>query len=190
MSDRSNFRFRNDQVFWFFTIDRPIHNEQLHRFEQEFGDRIDEILSKPRTKAARLTRKWVQQFRVVQNDGYGSFRLEFESELENYTDAELASFHEDISEICCELPIVESIRIMDGIEEDLDDYIECHGAEDAMTFYIDAVLESGYRLAQSDVEEMFMPHITAQAIANDFLMRKLKGQNVVCKEIKQELAVA
>jgi hypothetical protein len=88
------------------------------------------------------------------------------------------------------LPIVETIRNWIGIEEDLEDIIECHGAEDAMEMYIDAVLESGYCLHQRDVEEMFVPHITTQAIANDFLFRKLKGQDVVCKEVKQEEAVA
>jgi len=190
MSERKGFRFHNDNVYWFFTLDRPIHSDQVNRFDTEFDAKIDSIMLKPRTKAARLTKKWRDHLTSITNDGYGSFRLDFESEMEDYTDAELEAFNEDIFEIVAYLPIVETIRNWIGIEEDLEDIIECHGAEDAMEMYIDAVLESGYQLHQRDVEQMFIPHITAQAIANDFLFRKLKGQDVVCKEVKQELETA
>lgn len=188
MSERKGFRFANDgNVYWFFTLDRPIRDTQVSRFDREFDAVIDKILLKPRTKQARLTKKWRDHLNSITQDGYGSFRLDFEAEMEDYTDAELAAFNEDIFEIVAYLPIVETIRTWIGIEEDLEDYIESHGAEDAMEMYIDAVLDSGYRLCQRDVEEMFMPYITAQAIANDFLFRKLKDQDVVCKEVKQEV---
>jgi len=185
MSERKGFRFHQGNVYWFFPIDRPIHNDQVNRFETEFDEKIEKILLKPRTKQARLTKKWRNHLNSITHDGYGSFRLDFDSEMADYTDAELESFHEDIFEIVCYLPIVETIRTWIGIEEDLQYYIDDHGAEDAMEMYIDAVLDSGYCLDQRDVEEMFVPHITAQAIANDFLFRKLKGQDVVCKEVKQ-----
>ena len=185
MSERKGFRFHNDNVYWFFTLDRPIRNTQVDRFETEFDAVIDKILLKPRTKDARLTKKWRNHLNSITHDGYGSFRLDFDSEMEDYTDAELEAFYDDIFEIVCNLPIVETIRTWIGIEEDLQYYIDDHGAEDAMEMYIDAVLDSGYCLDQRDVEEMFVPHITAQAIANDFLFRKLKGQDVVCKEVKQ-----
>jgi hypothetical protein len=188
MADRKGFRFQNDNVYWFFTLDRPIHRDQVSRFDQEFDAAIDEILLKPASKdvlRARVTKKWRAHLNSITHDGYGSFRLDFDSEIGDYTDAELEAFNEDIFEIVAYLPIVETIRNWIGIEEDLEDFIECHGAEDAMEMYIDAVLDSGYRLCQRDVEEMFMPHITAQAIANDFLFRKLKGQDVACKEVKQ-----
>ena len=190
MSDRKGFRFHNDNVYWFWQIDRPIHQEQVSRFDKEFDAVIDSIMLKPRTKQARLTKKWRNHLNSITHDGYGSFRLDFDSEMADYTDAELEAFNQDLVDIVCELPIVETIRLWIGIEEDLEEYIESQGAEDAMTWYIDAVLDSGYELHQRDVEEMFVPHITAQAIANDFLFRKLKDQDVVCKEVKQELAVA
>jgi hypothetical protein len=190
MSERKGFRFHNDNVYWFWQIDRPIHRDQVNRFDQEFDAVIDKILLKPRTKAARLTKKWRNHLNSITQDGYGSFRLDFDSEMADYTDAELEAFNEDIFEIVAYLPIVETIRNWIGIEEDLEEFIESQGAEDAMTYYIDAVLDSGYELHQRDVEEMFMPHITAQAIANDFLFRKLKGQDVVCKEVKQVMETA
>jgi hypothetical protein len=188
MSERKGFRFYQGNVYWFFPLDRPIHNDQVNRFETEFDEKIDEILLKPRSKAARLTKKWRNHLTSIQHDGYGSFRLDFEAEMEHYTDAELEAFNEDIFEIVCYLPIMESIRTWIGIEEDTEDFVECHGIEDAMTYYIDAVLDSGYRLDQGDVEDIFNynnkdPKI-AQMIANDFLFRKLKGQDVVCKEIQ------
>ena len=190
MSDRKGFRFHNENVYWFFTLDRPIHQEQVSRFDKEFDLKIDKILLKPRSKAACLTKKWRAHLNSITQDGYGSFRLDFDSQMADYTDAELEAFNEDLIEIVAYLPIVETMRSWIGIEEDLEEYIESHSAEDAMTYYIDAVLDSGYRVCQRDVEEMFVPHITAQAIANDFLFRKLKDQDVVCKEVKQQLAVA
>ena len=197
MSERKGFRFAKDgNVYWFFTLDRPIRRPQTDRFDQEFDAVIDKIMLRPRTKQARLTRKWRDHLTSITNDGYGSFRLDFESEMEDYTDAELAAFNDDIFEIVCNLPIVETMQYWIGIEEDTEDFVECHGAEDAMEMYIDAVLESGYRLHQSDVEDIFNwdnedPKM-AQIIANDFLLRKLKGQDVVCKELQTtpEQAVA
>jgi hypothetical protein len=194
-TERKGFRFANDgNVYWFFTLDRPIRNTQVDRFETEFDAVIDRIRLTPRTKQARLTKKWRDHLTSITNDGYGSFRLDFESQMEDYTDAELAAFDEDIFEIVCNLPIVETIRTWIGIEEDTEDFVECHGIEDAMEMYIDAVLDSGYRVCQSDVEDMFNwdnkdPKI-AQMIANDFLFRRLKGQDVVCKELQAEMAVA
>jgi hypothetical protein len=191
MSERKGFRFAtNGKVYWFFSLEIPIHSDQVSRFDAEFDLKIDEIMRSPRTKQARLTRQWRDHLNSINSDGYGSFRLQFDSEMEDYTDAELESFTEDIFEIVCYLPIVETIRTWIGIEEDLEDYIECHGAEVVMSDYMDAVLDSGYRLHQRDVEKMFLKHITAQTIANDFLFRQLKGQDVVCKEIQLELAVA
>lgn len=188
MADRKGFRFYKGDVYWFFTIDRPIHADQVSRFDAEFDEAIDKILLKPRTKAARLTKKWRQHLNSITHDGYGSFRLDFDSEMEDYTDDELEAFHNDIQDIVCYLPIIESITRWISIEEDTEYWIEEDGLEDTMCDYIDTVLESGYRLSQSDVEQMFNdnndPQI-AQMIANDFLFRKLKGQNVVCKEVPQ-----
>jgi len=194
MSERKGFRFHNDNVYWFFPIDRPIHNDQVNRFETEFDEKIEKILLKPRTKQARLTKKWRNHLTSITHDGYGSFRLDFEAEMEHYTDAELEAFNEDIFEIVCYLPIIETIRTWIGIEEDTADFVECHGIEDAVAYYTDGVLDSGYRLCQRDVEDIFNynnkdPKV-AQMIANDFLLRKLKGQDVVCKEIQAELETA
>lgn len=194
MSERKGFRFHQGKVYWFFPLDRPIRDTQVDRFDQEFDAKIDSIMLKPRTKQARLTKKWRDHLLHISHDGYGSFRLQFESEMEHYTDAELEAFNEDIFEIVCYLPIVETIRTWIGIEEDTVDFVECHGIEDAVRLYIDNVLDSGYCLDQGDVEDIFNyrnkdPKV-AQMIANDFLMRKLKGQDVVCKEVQQELEAA
>ena len=194
MAERKSFRFHNDNVYWFFPLDRPIHSDQVSRFDAEFDAKIEKILLKPRTKQARLTKKWRAHLNSITHDGYGSFRLDFDSEIGDYTDAELEAFHEDIFEIVAYLPIVETIRTWIGIEEDTADFVECHGIEDAVAYYIDAVLDSGYELHQRDVEDIFNynnkdPKV-AQMIANDFLFRKLKGLDVVCKEIQAELAVA
>ena len=192
MSERCGFRFhQNEEVYWFWPIDRPIHENQKQKLVDAIESEVHQRMAKPRSKQARLTKKWYQHLDNITHDGYGSFRLDFDYDgMDALTDAELQDCYEDILNLVVYSPIIETIRNWIGIEEDLEDFIECHGAEDAMTYYIDAVLESGYRLHQRDVEEMFMPHITAQAIANDFLFRKLKGQDVVCKEVKQELAVA
>ena len=189
MADRKGFRFHQGNVYWFFTIDRPIHETQVSRFDSEFDEKIDEILLKPRTKQARLTKKWRQHLNSITHDGYGSFRLDFDSEMEDYTDSELEAFNEDLLEIVAYLPIVETIRMWINIEEDTEDCVESWGIEDAITTYIDSVLDSGYRLKQCDVEDIFCykrdnPELI-NLIANDFLFRKLKGQDVVCKEKPQ-----
>jgi hypothetical protein len=106
MSERKGFRFHNDSVYWFFPIDRPIHQEQVSRFDREFDEKIEKILLTPRTKQARLTRKWRDHLISIQHDGYGSFRLDFETAMEDYTDAELAAFNEDIFEIVAYLPML------------------------------------------------------------------------------------
>lgn len=192
MSDRKGFRFHQDKAYWFWTIDRPIHSDQVNRFESEFDARIDEILLKPRTKQARLTKKWRDHLISITQDGYGSFRLDFDSELQDRTDAELESFCEDIFELVCSLPIVETISSWINMEEDLSGYLEYSEPLEVMTDYIDAVLDSGYRLKQCDVEEMFGQYFAhTDTIAQEFLVRKLKGQDVVCKpvpEVKESLA--
>jgi len=55
-----------------------------------------------------------------------------------------------------------------------------------MSSYIDNVLDSQYQVDQRDVEDLFNfdnDATISQMIANEFLVRKLKDQNVVCREI-------
>jgi hypothetical protein len=189
MSDRKGFRFAtNGNVYWFLPLDRPIRSEQVNLFDSEFDAVIDKIMLKPRSKQARLTKKWRQHLNSITHDGYGSFRLDFDMEMADYTDAELQSFYDDILELVIGLPIVQTITHWISIEENTSYYIEEDGIEYTMNEYIDSVLESGYRLAQRDVEEMFNESnnpAVAKMIAQDFMLRKLRGQDVVCKEVSE-----
>ena len=185
-TDRKGFRFHGDTVYWFFTIDRPIYSAQVNRFDAEFDEVIDKIFLKPRSKQARLTKKWRNHLNSITHDGYGSFRLDFDDEMENYSDTELESFSEDIFNIVSNLPIVQTIYSWISIEEDIDYHIENDDIADIMSIYIDNVLDSKYQVDQTDVEDLFNFNNDAtisQMIANEFLVRKLKDQNVVCRDV-------
>ena len=185
-TDRKSFRFHGDTAYWFFTIDRPIYRAQVNRFDAEFDEVIDKIFLKPRSKQARLTKKWRNHLNSITHDGYGSFRLDFDDEMENYSDTELESFSEDIFDIVSNLPIVQTIYSWIGIEEDIDYHIENDDIKDIMSIYIDNVLDSQYQVDQKDVEDLFNFNNDAtisQMIANEFLVRKLKDQNVVCRDV-------
>jgi hypothetical protein len=185
-TDRKGFRFHQDTAYWFFTIDRPIHRVQVNRFDAEFDEAIDEIFLKPRSKEARLTKQWRNHLDTITHDGYGSFRLDFDDEMENYSDTELESFNEDIFEIVSNLPIIYELYTWINIEEDIDHYIANSGIENTMSYYIDSVLDCKYQVDQRDVGDLFNPENDAtisQMIANEFLVRKLKDQNVVCRDV-------
>jgi hypothetical protein len=185
-TDRKSFRFHQDTAYWFFTIDRPIYSAQVNRFDAEFDEVIDKIFLKPRSKQARLTKKWRNHLDNITHDGYGSFRLDFDDGMENYSDTELESFNEDILEIVSNLPIIQTIYMWISIEEDIDYHMENGDIEDIMPSYIDHILESEYQVDQRDVNDLFNFNNDAtisQMIANEFLVRKLKDQNVVCRDI-------
>ena len=185
-TDRKGFRFHQDTAYWFFTIDRPIHRVQVNRFDAEFDEVIDKIFLKPRSKQARLTKKWRNHLDTITHDGYGSFRLDFDEGMENYYDTELESFSEDISNIVSNLPIIHEMYTWISIEEDIDYHIENDDIADIMSSYIDSVLDCKYQVDQTDVGDLFNPENDAtisQMIANEFLVRKLKDQNVVCRDV-------
>jgi hypothetical protein len=147
---------------------------------------IDKIFLKPRSKQARLTKKWRNHLNSITHDGYGSFRLDFDDEMENYSDTELESFSEDILNIVSNLPIVLTIYSWISIEEDIDYHIENDDIEDIMSIYINNILDCEYQVDQKDVEDLFNFNNDAeisQMIANEFLVRKLKDQNVVCRDV-------
>jgi hypothetical protein len=183
-TDRKGFRFHQDTAYWFFTIDRPIYRAQVNLFDAEFDEAIDKIFLKPRSKQARLTKQWRNHLDTITQDGYGSFRLDFDEGMENYSDSELESFSEDILNIVSNLPIILTIYSWISIEEDIDYHIENDDIEDIMSIYIDNILDSKYQVDQKDVEDLFNFNndtTISQMIANEFLVRKLKDQNVVCR---------
>jgi len=177
--DVGSFRPGDNEIHWFFTIDRPLHNTQV----MKLSDEIDEFI-----QICSSTPKWYEYYSGTTHDGYGSFRLDFDPSIWDLSDQELEEISEDIFEMVIQTDIIDTLNIWTSIEEDLEGYLESQPREEVMEMYIDAVLDSGYRIKQCDVEDIFNwdnedPRM-AQIIANDFLLRKLKGQNVVCKELQ------
>lgn len=176
------------EVNFFYVLDKPIYDTQTELLMADLEEDSKSIhAAGTRKKAWRIRKLWWDHLLSIDHDSYGSFVLEFDNEIMSLTDLQLEQCNDDIHTAISNSKFMEAMCVWMGIEEDTDDMVESWGAEDAMNTYIDAVLDCGYKMEQSDIETIFENHLTQQTIAQECLLRSLKGQKI---ELKQPEIVA
>jgi hypothetical protein len=188
---RAGFRFvqpRNSwndpEVYCFFGIDRPIHSAQTQRVMSDLEQDTISLKANRRKKAYKAAFKtralWWDHFESLNHDGYGSFRLEFDTAIWELSDDELEACYQDIQDTICSTAFMCDIMSWIDMEEDLQYHIDEDTAETAMIRYVDLVLRTGYRADQGSVMDLFEDHLDPFIIGQHFLMRLLRGENVKC----------
>lgn len=182
MKSRFGFRLSGNKVMFFFNVDCPLYDKQLDMVWQDINAQANIILQKPRSKNAQLLKKWYDSLNGISHDGYGSFRMDFDGDIWDFDDKMLEKFSEQINEMFCETQFAMNKCITDEIENDIECLLENHTPHELLQLYINLVLENGYKVSQSDVADIFENHLDSQVIANEFLARKLRDENVKIME--------
>jgi len=181
-NSRSGFRLVDGEVLYFFNVDCPLYNEQIDMVWNDINAQVSVMMQKPRSKNFQLLKKWWQHLNGMGHDGYGSFRMNFDSDIWDFDDNMLEKFSEQINEMFCETQFAMNKCITDEIEYDMECMLENTTPHELLQLYINLVLENGYKVSQSDVADIFENHLDSQEIANEFLMRKLRDENVKIME--------
>jgi hypothetical protein len=170
-------------VYLFYGIDRPLYNTQTGMVMEELEADTEKLFKKPRSKAAVLRKKWWRHFDSLDHDGYGSLRLQFDSAIMALKDADLEAITEDIHCLINDTDFMQDMCIWMGVEGNgIQEYMDGDDdLESVYDMYVDSLLKCGYRVEQAELEDLFCeyePKLDKDFVAQDLLMRHLKGENV------------
>ena len=175
-------------VYLFYGIDVPLYKTQIAMLWDEMNEDTAKLFVKPRSKDAKRRNKWWRHLDSLGHDGYGSFRLEFNSAIMDYKESELRDLTEDIFCLINETEFMSNMNMWMGIEEEGPSTWIADAdmtAEECLDWYVDYVLKCGYSVSQRELEDLFSELLTAEQIGSNLLLRKLKGENVELTEQKE-----
>ena len=134
--------YGEEQFYSFFTMDMPIHNNQvsilrdeIEHYLEHHGDAVD---------------RWVwDTCEGVDHDGYGSFRFEWPAEIMNFlTEEQRQRMGEILNEVVGSTDIVCSICEVHSYSEGGIEITDEYDVEN----YMDSIINAGYTISKDDAD--------------------------------------